>query len=168
MTERNQQPRPLLPPHILWPSAVVVLLLLGVGSGFAALIAAHSDGGPAIVEDYYQQALAWDETQKARAESAALGWTAELAVPNGASAQRLVEVVVRDADGAPVSGLAGFVRARRADAPEAGAAVPLAEAPDAPGTYRQRLPIPRGGVWDFEIDAARGEARFLAILRREL
>lgn len=40
-----------VPPHIAWPMFVIILLLVGIGSAFFALWAAHSDGGPIYVRD---------------------------------------------------------------------------------------------------------------------
>ncbi|MDX1529932.1 MAG: FixH family protein [Rhodothermales bacterium] len=166
--EKSERRPPLIPPHIAWPGVVVLLLGATVLSMTGVLMAANSDGGVAVVEDYYRQGLDYDAVQKAQQASAALGWTAEavLDTPTANGLQPLA-VTVRDRRGAPVTGLVGIVRARRADEAEAAATVPLAET-EAPGVYRQALPLGRGGVWDFELDARRGEARFVTTIRRTL
>lgn len=163
-----QRRPPLIPPHIAWPGFVVLLLLGTVVTMVSVLYAANSDGGAAVVDDYYQQAIHWDEAQRARTASAALGWTAEAVVHPAESGGLVpVEVTVLDRAGAPVEGLTGTLRARRADAAKATATLPLA-ASEQPGVYRQLVPVPRGGVWDFEVEAARGDDRFLTTLRHEL
>ena len=46
---------PLFPPSISWPAFVILLLLLGIGSAFAALWAANSDGGAILVREGTEQ-----------------------------------------------------------------------------------------------------------------
>lgn len=43
------------PPHVLWPAFVLLLLLIGIGSAFAALWAANSDGGAVLVREPVEQ-----------------------------------------------------------------------------------------------------------------
>lgn len=40
-----------VPPHIAWPAFVIILLLFGIGTAFAALWAAQSDGGAVYIRD---------------------------------------------------------------------------------------------------------------------
>ena len=47
--------RYVVPPHIAWPAFVVLLLLIGIGSAFAALWAANSDGGALLVREPVEQ-----------------------------------------------------------------------------------------------------------------
>lgn len=156
-----------MPPHIAWPAFVIALLLLGIGSAFEALFAARSDGGAQIVEDYYDAALDFDETRAARAASDALGWTAAVSVGACEGGLCPVEVTVRDRDGAPVEGLSGVVRASRPQEATAAARLPLSSS-EAPGVYRQLMPVSADGLWDFALDAQRGDDRFITTVRREL
>lgn len=66
--------------------------------GFAAITLATQDPSVAVVPDYYQKALAWDETEKLRRDSEALGW----AVQTSVSSKGVLHVDLRDADGRPV------------------------------------------------------------------
>lgn len=159
--------KPLVPPHIAWPAFVIALLLLGIGSAFEALFAARSDGGAQIVENYYDEALGYDETRAAQAASDALGWGAAVSVEACEGGLCPVEVVVRDRDGAPVDGLVGVVRASRPQDATAAARLPLAPT-ETPGVYRQMMPIAQAGLWDFAIDAQRGGDRFLTTVRYDL
>lgn len=163
-----QKPRkkPLVPPHIAWPAFVIALLLLGIGSAFEALFAARSDGGAKIVENYYDEALGYDERRAAQAASDALGWTADVSVGACEGGLCPVEVVVRDRGGAPVEDLTGIVRASRPQDATAAARLPLSPS-DSPGVYRQMMPVSAAGLWDFAIDAQRGDDRFLTTVRVE-
>lgn len=168
-SDEPSEPRkePLVPPHIAWPAFVVALLLLGIGSAFEALFAARSDGGAQIVENYYDEALSFDETRAAQVASDALGWTAEVSVGACEGGLCPVEVAVRDRGGAPIDNLTGVVRASRPQDATAVARLPLSPS-ETPGVYRQLMPIARAGLWDFAIDAQRGDDRFLTTVRRDL
>lgn len=159
-----------IPPHIGWPLFIVALLLVSVSAGIITIIAAGSDGGPQIVEDYYDRAVRWDEEAARRAASAALGWeaTVRVAAAGAQAGLRTVEVAVRDRDGAPVAGLRGTLRAARPQWAHAVAQVPLVPVAETPGLYRQEVPVGEAGLWDFEIDAARDTAAFAARVRVEV
>jgi nitrogen fixation protein FixH len=162
--------KPLLPPHIGWPLMIVALLGLGVASAVATLFAARSDGGAQVIENYYEKAAHWDDQAAAQAASDALGWEADVRVlaPETQPRLRPVQVTIRAADGAPVAGLTGTIRAARPHLAVAVAEIPLVPVADAPGVYRQQLPIAQAGLWDFHITAARGSDRFLATVRRDI
>ncbi len=159
-----------LPPHIAWPLFIVAILLVGIGGAFSALIAAHSDGGAQVIEDYYAQAVAWDEIASRRARSVMLGWRADLQILDGTTDTRLytTEITVRDSSGAGVPGLSGTIRAMRPQQAGAVAEIPLAPVAGSPGLYRQQLPIGEAGVWDFEVTAHKDSVQFHTRIRREI
>ncbi|MDX1547553.1 MAG: FixH family protein [Rhodothermales bacterium] len=160
--------RPAIPPRLFWPGFIVSLLIMSITAVALTIVAATSDGGVQVVENYYEQAAAWDSTQARRAASDALGWQATLHMePAGTEGLRAVVVSVRDAEGRPVDGLAGTVTARRPHRSAAVATVPLVESAT-PGVYRQALPVAAPGLWDFEVAAARAEDRFQAAIRTDV
>lgn len=162
--------KPLIPPHIAWPGFVIALLLLSIGSAFQAFFAANSDGGAQVVEDYYDAAVRFDDEQAARAASDALGWTTNIRIDGCEGGLCAVELAVRDREGKPVTGLAGLLTASRPQDAAASARIPLAakvEA-EAPGVYRQLVPLPTDGLWDFAVAAHRGDERFLTTVRHEV
>ena len=59
---------------IRWGGFVIGLLSLQVLIGVFAVMLATGDPSAAVVPDYYQKALHWDEKVKAEAESAKLGY----------------------------------------------------------------------------------------------
>ena len=52
----------------IWPVAVTGLIILGMGWTFGLLYFSRVDGGPRVIEDYYDKAVRWDAL---RAEAAA-------------------------------------------------------------------------------------------------
>lgn len=159
-----------LPPHIGWPLLIVGLLLISITASVGTFVIANADGGAQVVDDYYRQAVHWNETAARRAASAALGWEAAVTIrPEGTAAGlRGVDVLLRDRQGAPVTGLHGTVRALRPQRAGAVAAIPLAPVPDVPGLYRQQMPIDAAGLWDFEITAERDTSIFVTTVRIEV
>ncbi len=73
-----------------WGSLIIGLLSLQVIIGIICVILATSDPSVAVVPDYYQKSLDWDDSRKVEAVSDELGWSLVL-VPlpgqNGASLQ---------------------------------------------------------------------------------
>lgn len=44
----------------IWPVAVTGLIILGMGWTFGLLYFSRVDGGPRVIEDYYDKAVRWD------------------------------------------------------------------------------------------------------------
>jgi nitrogen fixation protein FixH len=158
------------PPHLTWPLFVVALLLLGIGSTMTILLAARSDGGAQVIEDYYQKAASWELAAAEQAASAALGWRLEVDVQSDAAGPALRRVDLRFADrfGVPVAELRGVVRAFR---PERAALItesPLTPVEGVPGLYRQVMLLSAHGLWDLEIAAVRDSSHFFTRVRRDL
>jgi nitrogen fixation protein FixH len=158
-----------IPPHIAWPALVVVLLLAGITAAFAVMYASRSDGGPEIVENYYAEALAWNEHAAERTASERLGWALTYTVQGRASSESpvIVEFTLRDSLGEPVDHLSGEAHLRRPHrAVEAG--IVALEEGHLPGVYFIRLPAGFPGLWDIGLDARDGTNRFLDTVRIEI
>lgn len=162
--------RPLLPPHIGWPLLIISLLGISIGASLITVFAARSDGGAQIVDNYYEKAVRWDSTQASQAASDALQWTTTLHLePASSSGLRLLELTIRDSTDAPVTGLRGTVRLFRTDQARPTATIPLSPADDAPGVYRQHVPLSNPGLWDIQVRAARQNAAvYQTTLRHEV
>ena len=158
-----------LPPHITWPLFIVGLLGMSVTTVVITVVAARSDGGAQVIDDYYQKAVNWDETAALQAASDALGWHAEIVLPPDSqnTMPRLVEVTLRDREGRPIESAQGAIRAFRPHRAGVVAERPLTPA-ETPGLYRQALPINQGGLWDFEIVAVRDTSTFITTIRKEI
>lgn len=160
-------PVPSVPPHIRWPLFVIALLLISITASAYTFFMAQSDGGAAVVENYYTKGKAWDQTARAQTAGNALDVDLQIGKAEGENHMRMVEVVVRDSSGAPVS-LSGMIRGRRPHLAAPVASVPLQPVDGQPGMYRQMLPIRERGLWDFEIDATRGTTAVQKTIRRNL
>jgi len=160
-------PVPSIPPHIRWPFFVVVLLLISITASSYTFFMAQSDGGAAVVENYYTKAKTWDQTARAQTAGNALDIDLQIGEAEGQNHMRMLEVVVRDSSGTPVS-LSGMIRGRRPHLAVPVASVPLQPVEGQPGTYRQRLPVRERGIWDFEIDAMRNTTAVQKTIRRTL
>lgn len=153
-----------------WPW-IVVALLLGNSGAVGVLIALSGSGDSHhVVPDYYEKAIAWDDTMAQERANLALGWSVELAgqAEEGAGGDGgvLVTVTVRDRAGAPVQGatleLEAFHRGR------AGAILRARPLEVGGGLYRIRLPIARAGLWQVALTATRGPEVFTATVVRDL
>lgn len=157
-----------LPPHIVWPLCIVLFLLGGMASAFRVVIASRTDGGVAVVENYYDKALHWDEEATARAASAALRWQAQIVIEALPGAeQHRVQVVLRDAEGRPVEGLQVHLQAQRPFQAEPAVDAVLAPTGEA-GVYAHAAPRWALGLWDLDLVATRGAERFQLAQRVEV
>ena len=82
-----------------WGSFVVGLLTLQVTGGVIAIVLAGSDQSVAVVPDYYQKALKWDEEVAIRAASDRLGWVAQMNQTDGEQGLAGLEVRLRNESG---------------------------------------------------------------------
>lgn len=146
------------------------ILLFGIGSAFAALWASRSDGGAQILDDYYRQAVNWDEAVQQRAAAERNGWHVEVAVAaHGIQpALRQVTVALKDRQGKPLEGVTGTIRASRPQLAHAVAEIPLVPAPDQPGVFVQQMPVSAPGLWDFDVIARRDTIDFVTHSRIEI
>ena len=155
-------------PAVAWPLAIVALLLFGISTAVGTLVIAHSDGGAQVVEDYYQKAANWDAHAAEQAASQALGWRVTLTLASTPDAPHTTDLTIHDAQGQPVTDLAGTLRAFRPNRVGALDETSLSALPDAPGHYRQTLTLTERGLWDFEVIAQRDTLRFETVLRKEI
>ncbi len=163
-----------IPAHIAWPMAVVGLILLGMTSTFGVLIASRSDGGPQVIKQYYQQAVAWDSTAAVRQASLDLGWTLDVSRSRKDGQTELLVRIV-DRDGHPVPGLSGELRLSRPQSTGVLERLPLLPESahgdaghDTPPPALRAIPTASGrGLWDVEVDVRSGDTRFVGTVRRD-
>ena len=158
-----------LPPHIAWPMFIVGLLSMSVATVVITVVAARSDGGPQVIDDYYQKAVNWDETAALQAASDALGWQADIVIPSspGNATASPVEIILLDREGQPITDAQGTIRASRPHRADVVAERPLTVT-ETPGLYREAFPINQAGLWDFEIIAVQDSLRFQTVIRKEI
>jgi len=171
LEQENVTPgRPATPRWRVFVMPGVVLGLLGGQMVFIAIAItlATGDRSFAVVPDYYQKAVDWDQRRDALAASDELGWRVELR-PSGAVdalGRRNLSVAVHDAAGQPLAGAAVtveyFHHARAKDF----RAVELSEV--VPGQYATAAQMPLAGRWQFDVVIERGEQRYVATLQQHV
>ena len=126
-----------------------------------AITLATGDRSFAVVPDYYQKAVAYDDHKAALAASAAMGWQVELTPADalGPVGERDVVLVLRDREGQPIAGAAVSVTGYHFARASEPVAFELAEL--LPGQYVGQAKIGREGFWRFEITAKQGETIFV-------
>lgn len=86
-----------------WVSLVVLMLGIQVAIGATALYLANSDPTVAIIPNYYESAVNWDSTRRARELASNLGWSIRASVGPQLEGERLFRVELKSRDGMPVS-----------------------------------------------------------------
>lgn len=88
----------------LWMTVVIGLLGTQICIGSTAIYLANSDSTVAVIPDYYQSAVNWDTTRRARQNLRELGWQVEILVPPSQGA-RFVMLQIEAPDGVSISDL---------------------------------------------------------------
>jgi nitrogen fixation protein FixH len=87
-----------------WPVIIIGLLVAHTLLMLTAVTIATSDRSFAVVPNYYQKAVDWDQTKAAQQASDKLGWKATLTISDAVTpkGEREVTLTIVDADGKPV------------------------------------------------------------------
>jgi hypothetical protein len=159
----------------MWPWMVGALLLLMILMAGVLVWLSMGDPSHVVEKDYYDKAVHWDQTRAEREASLALGWKvelqfrdvpAELAIDTGAGKPNtLVVAVLTDSTGSPLDSLQA-----RLSAFFSGRAGRVLEADLQPveGGLGTALRLGPPGLWEFRLEATRGQDRFVWSGSREL
>ena len=146
----------------------VVLGLLGSHVLFIiiAITLATGDRSFAVVPDYYQKAVAFDDRKAQLAQSAALGWQVELepAETIDSHGRRGVVVRLRDRDGTQISG--AELRVSCYHLSRAGEPVNMELVEALPGQYVGKGRLGREGFWSFDLVAKVQKTRFVSAFKQ--
>jgi nitrogen fixation protein FixH len=133
-----------------WIVGIVGLLAANVIAMVILAVTANA-GKAQVIPAYYEQAVRYDDVLAETANSRALGWRVDASIVAGS-----LDVIVRDANGAAITGatakVSGYLRTH-ADAPFE---IALAGA----DRYRAALPTSATGWYDLVIIVERGRDRF--------
>jgi nitrogen fixation protein FixH len=147
-----------------WPAIVVGLLVAHCLFMLTVAMIAVGDRSFVVVPRYYEQALAWDQTQALRRQSKKLGW--RLGIETGRSVdlqgRRLVVFTLADAEGRPMhdaTAQISYYHRRQAQQVER-----ITLSATAPGRFERDLPMRAGGFWEFRVLASSGGQEFIADL----
>ena len=177
MAQPTQQPEPTPEPGSAAASRWRVLVMPGVVCGLLggqmifiaiAITLATGDRSFAVVPDYYQKAVDWDQRKADLAASDALGWSIEVRPGEAADAlgQRQLAVVVRGREGLPIEGATvhvDFFHHARAKDNQSAELVELV-----PGQYAAQVKMPQDGRWQFDLEIERGSERFVATVQQHV
>ncbi|MEO9594549.1 FixH family protein [Rhodopirellula bahusiensis] len=133
-------------------SLVLLLFAIQFTIGGVAIKLAIGDHALAVVPDYHQAALNWDETRRASSASDRLGWDVDVIVSNVADAkgQRAISVELSDEHGEAIDDVNVAAKIyRHADA----AAYQTIELPNTgDGRYLAMASMPKHGLWQLEMN----------------
>ncbi len=155
-----------------WPIILSSLILMSFIAQAVLVYVATRPDAPLPIKDHYERSLHWDQDNALKRASAELGWSVIFKIPEGvqysAKLLRPVDVQVKDSTQHPVEGLNGRLIALRPANSRLNTQGELMELPHAPGHYRTLLRLPARGIWDLNLEAKRGEMRFLSSQRVEV
>ena len=153
-----------------WPIGILLVTLAFFTIDGALIITAFRDEASAPEAQYYEKALQYDKLRQSSLRSSEAGWKADITVASVPlpGMPRRVDLVLRDQQGQPVSGLHGTLTAiRPADARLSNSAQ-LLEVPGQQGTYRLLLKVPARGLWEFQLEARKGVDDYRMIIRQDV
>lgn len=144
-----------------WVMPAVVFGLLGGHVTFivTAITLATGEASFAVVPDYYQKAVSYDERKALLAQSDELGWQIDLTPSDqvDTDGQRKLILQLRNAQGSPIEGMAVSIdgyHLARADQP-----LSMSCAEVLPGQYIGVGPITKEGYWRFAIDVSSSDEK---------
>jgi hypothetical protein len=134
-----------------WVSIVVGLLGLQVAGGIAAFTLATGDNSSAIIPGYYQSAVNWDVTRRARQLTRDLGWHLqhEVSPVDAASGDREVLIAIRGPAGESITG--SNVSARVFHHAQGANIHQLDLHERLPGIYAGKTTLAKSGVWQIDL-----------------
>lgn len=134
-----------------WVSLVVLLLGLQLVIGFVAIRLSTGDNSVAVVPNYHQAALNWDETKNARLAAKRNGWTLTLTASDVADGRgmRAVELQVHDSGQQTVDALK--VTGQVYHHALASDVKPIKFRSIGDGRYLTMAPMGRKGLWQVDI-----------------
>ncbi len=150
---------------LIWGAFVIAFLGGQVAMGIVAVILATGDPSFAVVPDYHEKAMHWDDSTQIQTASDELGWTAsiELSAAADAVGARTIVVKLTDRSGQPIEDASLHLRAFHHA--RAGEPVRLSLRSHQDGHYTAAVPMRREGLWQFELGGTRGDDEQFQISR---
>ena len=145
---------------------VLLLSLIGIFALFLAvngvMLWVTLSAPPQLVsKSYYDDAARYDQVMDAARASQKTGWSAAVLASPGPGT---VALRVVDAQGRPVSGLAGSVKAYRPSDASLDRVLPLHEQPAGTGLYVAEFAGARHGHWELTFDLKRATSRLVVTM----
>ena len=154
--------------QLLWTVIILGFFLIQAIIWTIAISITSNDPSHAVVSNYDEKALRWDEWRALQQASAKLGWVHELAVDDQADERdvRAVTLTLRDAQGLPIDG--ATVALSSFHCGHAGEKQELAFQSLGDGIYASALQVRYAGKWQFEGAVTVGESTYLIEERQRI
>jgi len=151
-----------------WPMIVVGLLFLNITITGALVAYANTDSSYAVEPEFYQKALAWDQTQAQMGQNARLSWVAagDVSPRQDAAGLRSLHLLLRDRDARPITGATVRIEAFHQARSGQRLRTELKDAGD--GSYLASLPLSRPGLWEVRLIARHAAGTFTRKLTIEV
>lgn len=136
----------------IWVSVIVGLLGIQVLIGAVSIHLATNDQSAAVVPNYHQAALDWDQTKQAALAASRNGWRMSLTTSDVADGRgmRAVELVAIDADRRPIESL--VVTGQVYHHAVAGQVESIEFRSVGDGRYLAMAPMARRGLWQINLN----------------
>lgn len=147
--------------RLLWSGVIVSLLGLQVFGCLLALFLATSSSSMAVIPNYHDKAIHWDEHRATLLASEQLGWQDQIEIsgPVDIFENRDITIYLNDADDRPIQTTHLSVQVYRHTNPNEVFVLDFEQA--APGEYVSSLRMTDSGLWEFEVEATRDNSRFV-------
>lgn len=150
-----------------WVGFIAAFFVLQAMLWSFALHRVHSDPSHAVVEDYDQRALRWDEHRARQAASDALGWRAVVRLrPNDGPSGAAIEVELTDPGRGAVAADEVVATLFHQSAAANKQTIALTRARD--GVFSGEAAVHRPGKWRIRIDARRGADHYASTQTHEV
>lgn len=137
-----------------WGAFVVGMLGLQVAGGITAIVLATGDQTVAVVPNYHEKALHWDQQVALRTASQKLGWVAEMTPLDRAQDRGGLKIELRDRSGSFIDLQSGSIEIYRHARADNVARIPLAAA--ATGSIQLSRCFNAPGWWQVSLDVRDG------------
>ena len=142
--------------QFLWTGFILMFFVIQAIVWIVAITLTANDTSHAVVPNYDERALKWNEEVALRAASEKLGWQSQLSIDDSGDilGQRVITMKLRDRNDEPVNdatvNLRAFHRAR------AGVPQLLEFSAAGEGVYTSTIRVDKSGLWQFEGQAVAG------------
>ncbi len=154
--------------QLMWLGFILMFFLIQAVIWTVAISATANDPSLAVVADYDEKALKWDEEKARRTASAQLGWHSEIVVDSESDIYgfRNVRIKLQDANLVPIENatveLTAFHRARAAEPQR------IKISGQGNGIYSGFVQVRKNGMWQFDGCAKRRDDTFLINERQSI
>lgn len=153
-------------PRHFWIGLVIALLSLSVGVHAVLLIASINDPSFGVEPDYERKARNYDEVQRQREASRALGWMADLTALPADPGEVDVSVNLFDRYGKPLR--EAEVSVETFHVARSGNWVRGRLEPAGDGVYAATLPLRRSGLWEFRLRVVQDDHVYTETIRKSV